>query len=352
MLALAPKLRMVALSASLLAISPAQEQELLYVGNNNAGTISVISVPDFELIGEFNAVPDFADRQTWPTDKRADDLVAPRSGEVLYVSRPQTRDIAAFSTATEELLWRMATPGKPDHFAITPDGKTLYVSIYNEQMVIAIDTATRSITGSFPTTPMPHSVVVSPSGKYLFNGAITGDQLIIADASTMKVIKTIEFDNGVRPFAITEDERTAYLQISKLHGFVELDIESGRITKTIHLPNPDNIPAQKSFPHTAHHGLVLTPDNEYMCIAATVEGYVGILSVPELELLATIPVGEEPSWIITSLDGSYCYASARIGNTVSIISIEDKREIKRIPVGDYPQRMWTTRVPIRRVSRD
>ena len=97
---------------------------------------------------------------------------------------------------------------------------------------------------------------------------------------------------------------------------------------------------------------VLTPDNEHLCIAATVEGYVGILSVPDLELLATIPVGEEPSWIITSLDGRYCYASARIGNTVSIISIEDKREIKRIPVGDYPQRMWTARVPIRRVSRD
>ena len=81
------------------------------------------------------------------------------------------------------------------------------------------------------------------------------------------------------------------------------------------------------------------------------EGYVGILSVPDLKLLATIPVGEQPSWIITSLDGNYCYASARVGNTVSIISIEDRKEIKRIPVGDYPQRMWTTRVTFRRVSR-
>ena len=48
---------------------------------------------------------------------------------------------------------------------------------------------------------------------------------------------------------------------------------------------------------------------------------------------------------------NYCYASARVGNTVSIISIEDRKEIKRIPVGDYPQRMWTTRVTFRRVSR-
>ena len=87
--------------------SPAsgQEQELLYVGNNHGGTVSVISVPKFELIGKFDGVPDLADRETWPVSKRVDDLVAPTSGEVLYISRPHTRDIAALSTATEELLW-------------------------------------------------------------------------------------------------------------------------------------------------------------------------------------------------------------------------------------------------------
>ena len=96
---------------------------------------------------------------------------------------------------------------------------------------------------------------------------------------------------------------------------------------------------------------MLTPDDKHLCVAATVEGYLGILSVPELELLKTIPVGEEPSWVITSLDGKYCYVSARKSDTVSIISIAGRREVKRLPVGDYPQRMWTTRVPARRVSR-
>lgn len=328
-----------------------QEQELLYVGNNHAGTISVISVPDFEVISEFNAVPDRAELKVWPTDAEVDDVVAPQSGEILYASRPKFRDIAAFSTATEELIWRFPTPGKPDHFSITRDGKTLYVSIYNEQMVIAIDTASRTMVGSFPTVPTPHGVMVSPSEKYVYSGAITGDQFAIADASSMQVVKTVEFDNGVRPFAISEDETTAYIQLSKLHGFVVLDLESGRVEKTIHLPNPDNIPAQSSYPHTAHHGIVLTPDNEYLCVAATMQSYVALMSVPDLELLATIPVGEEPSWIITSLDGRFCYASGRLSDTVSIISIEDRKEIKRIPVGDYPQRMWTVKVPFRRVSR-
>lgn len=328
-----------------------QGQGLLYVGNNHDGTISVIAVPSFEVVGKFNAAPDIEGLKAWPVTARVDDLVAPSSGKILYASRPITRDIAAFSTATEELLWRLPTPGQPDHFALSADGKRLFVSLYNEASVVVVDTRTRSIIGSFSTAPMPHGVLVSPSGRHVFSGAITGDQLAIADATTFDVLHRIEFENGVRPFDITADEKKAYIQISKLHGFVELDLETLRITKTIHLPNPDNVPHQKSYPHTAHHGLVLTPDDKHLCVAATVEGYLGILSVPELELLKTIPVGEEPSWVITSLDGKYCYVSARKSDTVSIISIAGRREVKRLPVGDYPQRMWTTRVPTRRVSR-
>ena len=112
------------LSPMMTLTSTARDHELLYVGNNHSGTISVISVPEFEVLGEFDGLPDLAERQTFRTPAQVDDLVAPESGEVLYVSRPKTRDIAAFSTETEELLWRLPTPGKPDHFAITPDGSS------------------------------------------------------------------------------------------------------------------------------------------------------------------------------------------------------------------------------------
>ena len=94
-------LRTLPLAVLLASPAIAQEQELLYVGNNHAGTVSVISVPDFEVISEFNAVPDRADLKVWPSDAEVDDVVAPVSGEVRYASRPKFRDIAAYSTATE-----------------------------------------------------------------------------------------------------------------------------------------------------------------------------------------------------------------------------------------------------------
>jgi len=341
-----------AILLSALALSAASEaqQELLYVGNNRAGTISVISVPAYEVLGEFDAVPDY-DNPVRGSTSLADDLVATPEGRLLYVSRPQSRDIAVFDTATEKLLWTIPVNGKPDHFTMSPDGRHLFLSINSERFASVIDTETRRVTATFPTGPLPHGMRMTPDGRYVLNGAMGSDRITVADATTFEVVRNIELHEGVRPFTMTRDGRKLFAQLTRFHGFVEIDFETGRLTKSIHLPVAEGVTAQKSYPHTAHHGIELALDDQYLCIAGTVSHYVALVSYPSLDLVATIPVGEEPSWVITSLDGKTCYVSSRISDTVSIISVEDGSEVKRLEVGDYPQRMWTVRVPERRLAR-
>lgn len=343
--------RWLALALTLIWVAPAvaADEEVLYVGNNRAGTISVVAIPSYEVVSEFDAVPDL-EAPARGTVPLADDVIATPGGRILYVSRPQNRDIAAFDTATEKLLWTIPMNGKPDHFTVSPDGRHLFVSINSERYAVAVDTETRKIVRRIPTGPLPHSMRMSPNGKRVYNGAMGSDRITIADAATFDVVGAIEFDEGVRPFTITKDEKKLYAQLSRFHGFVEVDLDSGRITKSIHLPVPDGVTAQKSYPHTAHHGIEFAMDDQFLCIAGTVAHYVAIVSYPTLDLVATIPVGEEPSWVVTSLDGKSCYVSSRISDTVSIISVEEKREVHRIEVGDYPQRMWTVRIPGRRTE--
>lgn len=344
----------------------AQGLELLYVGNNHGGTISVIEVPSFEVVGEFSAIPDLAERTTFP-DGYVDDIVVSPDGRTLYASRSALGDVAAFSTATEQLLWRIPIPGTPDHFALSADGRRLYLSVISRPFGLVIDTEQRELVAWWETGFSPHGMFLSPDQKRVYTGCIRCDQLTIAAIDQyvpaaadgpewsglaglrqLEVLRTIQFDNGVRPFVITPDERQLFVQLSKLHGFVVVDLESGRQTKTIHLPVPPGVTAQEADPHTAHHGMALLPDGKRLCVAGTMADYVAILSVPDLELLGTVPVGHEPSWVIPSLDGRFCYASARKGNSVSVVSVAERRELKRIPVGEYPQRMWTVRVPERR----
>lgn len=324
--------------------------EVLYVANRMEGTISVIQVPSFEVIGKFDALPDI------PADQRPEgglvyDLVASSMGEVLYVARDEVRDVAAFSTATEELLWRLPVGGIADHMALSHDGRYLFVSVISESHAVVIDTVERAVVGKIHTGIGPHGMHMSPDGNRVYNGCILCDQITIADASTFEVIRTIQFDEGVLPFAVTADEETMFIQLTKLHGFVVLDLETDHVAKTIHLPVPDGVEHMKTWPHTAHHGLALTPDETRLCLASTVGHYVGIVSVQGLDLLATIPIGREPYWVTASLDSGYCYASARYDDNVSIISLAEEREVARLELGDYPFGMLTVRIPERQVGR-
>jgi YVTN family beta-propeller protein len=335
--------RISAFVAVLLTIAPAGSavaaSELLYVANNHDGTVSVIAVPEFEIVTRIDVLPDQA-----LSDKGgntyADDVVVSSDGSRMYVSRGGMRDVVAFGLPDGDLLWRVGTDGLADHFALSPDGSVLFVSVYSEDRVHVIDTSEGQELARIASCSGPHGMRFSADGSRVYNGCMIGDALDVIDAASFEVTRRYSFLEGVRPFEISADERKAWVQLTRLHGLVELDLQEGRVTKTIHLPVQPGVTAQQDFPHTAHHGLILNPAGTRLCAAGTVADYVAILSVPELDLLATTPVGTEPSWAVSSLDGKYCFVSSRKSDTVSVISFDDGTELARIDVGSYPQRMW------------
>jgi DNA-binding beta-propeller fold protein YncE len=331
--------RLAVLFAVALAATADAETELLYVANNHDGLVSVIAIPEFEVIGEIDVMPDQSLRETGGSTY-ADDVVVSSDGSRMYVSRGGRRDVVAFRLPDGDLLWRVETDGLADHFALSPDGSMLFVSVYSEDRVHVIYTAEGQELARIASCSGPHGIRFSADGSSVYNGCMIGDALDVIDAASFEVTKHYSFLEGVRPFEISADQRKAWVQLTRLHGFVELDLLEGRVTKTIHLPVPPGVSAQRDFPHTAHHGIALNPDGTRLCVAGTVADYAAILSVPELDLLATVPVGSEPSWAITSLDGQFCFVSSRKSDTVSVISFDDGRELARIKVGTYPQRMW------------
>ena len=157
--------------------------------------------------------------------------------------------------------------------------------------------------------------------------------------------------DAVRPFAFTRDEATAYVQLSRLHGFDVVDLHSDKIVREVLLPTlgPD-VPRPKFYPHTYNHGLELSPDEKMLFASGGIGNYVCVYRVPDLTLLATIPVGREPNWIAFSKDGTYAYVTNRKSDNLSVISVHDLKEIKRIPVGKYPQRIRTFDVPARSIA--
>jgi YVTN family beta-propeller protein len=335
---------------TLLPVLPARAQpgEYLYLENTKSGDISVLDIPGHSVVS------------TIKLGTFLDDLAASSDGRVVYANRldelgladpttiSEAGEIIAISTETEQILWRTPVHGWPHHLTLSRDDRLLFVPLYNTVWMEVVDTQKKAVVNRFPIGHGGHGTRLSPDGSRLYIGSMLLDMLTVIDLKTYQPVNRVPFQDAVRPFCFTKDEKTAFVQLSRLHGYQVADLETGKIVRQVALPPllPD-VELPKFYPNTFNHGLELSPDEKRLLAAGSVANYVCVYSVPELALLATIPVGEDPNWIVFSKDGKYAYVSNRKSDDLSVISVADLKEIRRIPVGKYPQRMRTVVVPAR-----
>ncbi|MGD9723952.1 MAG: cytochrome D1 domain-containing protein [Pirellulales bacterium] len=335
-----------ALLASAAPLSPAAEY--IYLENTDGGTVSVIDIPGHTVVSSINV------------GTYLDDVCASSDGTMLYVNRVNTLglaisprigesgEIVAIDTDTEQVQWRTAVNGWPHHMSLSADNRYLYVPLYDRQWMDVIDTRQRRVLQHFAIGLGGHGTQLSPDGKRLYVGSMFTDTLTVYDLATYEPVKRLAFKDAVRPFVFTRDEKTLYVQLSRLHGFDVVDLAADKIAREVALPAlAADVKLPQFYPHTYNHGLAISPDEKLLLAAGSVAGYVCAYRLPQLELAATIPVGKEPNWIVFSGDGAYAYVSNRASDTLSVISVAELKETKQIPVGKYPQRMRVVDVPRR-----
>jgi hypothetical protein len=175
----------------------------------------------------------------------------------------------------------------------------------------------------------------------------------IIDAKTLQVLERIDvgaalaaaghpgYSSAVRPMALSPDERTVYMQLSFLHGFVEFDLATMRPLRIATLPvgaRAVGLPREAYPLDSAHHGIAMNRQGTKLCVAGTVSDYAAIVARDDFSA-KLLDVGRRPYWATNSGDGKYCFVSASGDDRVAVISYADERLVTTIPVGDHPQRM-------------
>lgn len=364
---------LVVLTGIAVPASAAAQRDVLLVGNSVDGTVTFLDGHTFADLGTVNVIPDLAQRlaamdpvrraayevvkQQEGGDRFADDVYLSPDGRRLFVSRGNLGDVAAFDLATRTMLWRFGVDGlKADHAALSPDGTRLVVSATTASVAQVLDTATGRLVTTIPTGTYPHANDYSADGTRLYNSSIGVTalpkalnllkgrrQLTVVDARTFQVVRTYQFDYGIRPAVFTPDGKTMYAQLSYLNGFVEFDLAAGRITRTVTMPfspagaalRPDSYPN-----NSAHHGMALSGDGTALCEVGTIDDDTAIVARPALTVSGTVsyPAGTLPYWATSTVDGRACAVSLSNANAVSIVDYASAREIARVPVGRFPQR--------------
>ncbi len=333
-----------ALAALYCGRAPAAQQ--LYVGNTDSGDVSVVAIPEHRVVS------------TIDVGAYIDDVTASHDGRVVYANRVESSghplskrigesgEVVAIDAQTEEILWRVDVHGWPHHMTVTRDDRFVFVPLFNRPYIEVVDTQRRETVGLIPAVIGTHGTRLSPDGRRLYTGSMMMDMLTVFDVESRRPVKRLPTRDAVRPFTMTADEKTLFVQLSRFHGFQVVDLETNQIVREVVLPElPDDVSTPQYYPHTVNHGLELSPDDRYLFAAGSVAGYVCVYELPDLELAATIPVGSEPNWIVFSSQGRFAYVSNRGSDTVSVISVETLSEVEQIDVGQYPQRLQVVTLP-------
>ena len=175
--------------------------------------------------------------------------------------------------------------------------------------------------------------------------------------------------SAVRPMALTPDEKTAFLQVSFLHGIVEFDLKAvdptgggdyasgskaepatGVVKRVIQLPvsaKAAATPREDYVLDSAHHGIAINRRGTRLCVAGTMSDYAAIVSrrtgrptiLPGQARFLAGRTYSKPYWATTSHTDGNCWVSMSGSDLVTVISYRTKKVVAEVPVGRHPQRV-------------
>ena len=93
------------------------------------------------------------------------------------------------------------------------------------------------------------------------------------------------------------------------------------------------------------HGIGITPDGKTLWATSKWYGYVFAYSMPDLKLVASVPVGEDPDWLTFTPDSKSVYVACAGSNFVTVVDVKSAKVVTRIPVGYVPKRNITAVLP-------
>lgn len=279
----------------------------------------------------------------------------------LYLTSRVQDELVSIDLLSEKVVWRKKYGQYPDSLMVTPDGKTLYVPFRDEDSWWAIGAADGNVIAKIPVgrgknydvdpiaTIGPHNTWINPAGTRVYMEVLTLPYVFIASTATHQILgKVGPFSKGVRPFAVTDDERYVYANVDGLLGFEVASVRNGsawggRMLHRVEARTPPerfaqvkDAPARK--PHsTPSHGIGLRPDQKEVWVVDGVYGYLYVYDVTQLppRHVASIPIFDKPEerphpgWVSFGLDGKYAYPDGGV-----VVDTRSKQVVARIPTSE------------------
>jgi YVTN family beta-propeller protein len=382
--------------------SPAP-REVMFVGNNWAGTASVVDARTHRTVRTLNMIPDRDERMTeiftHPDklafylavqqgvgeghDQYTDDMFTTHDGRMVAVSRPSFADVVGIDLASGAIVWRFPMEGyRADHMGVSPDGTRLLVSDSTAGKVHEVDIRTGAKLREFDSGDTPHENNYTRDGARIFHASIgtvytPADQPALGTSKGERVFQIVrnsdmsiesrwdmgkelaeagypDMSSAVRPMAVAPDERFVYLQVSFFHGFVEFDTQApdadpaqtydgepavGAVRRVVPLPDRTDGMPREQYVLDSAHHGLAIDESGTTLCTAGTMDDYAAIVDRESLRSTIVDVGAKPYWATNGAAGNECWVSVSGEDKVVVIDYETAETIATVQVGDHPQRV-------------
>lgn len=308
--------------------------ELLYVSNEDSGTLSVIDTSALEVVA------------TVPVGKRPRGVRVSPDGARVFVAvsgspkcPPSVPDeecakrvadkaldgIAVVDARTRRKVAVLPGGSDPEQFDLSPDGRRLFVSNEDAGIATVVDVPSGQVVKTVLVGEEPEGVRVSPDGSLVYVTSESDHRITVFAAATGEVVARIPVGHRPRDIAFTSAGKRAFVS-AEIDGSVSvIDVASSRVTATITPPQGSRT-----------MGVLVSPDDRRLYVS---NGRARTISVVDLETLAvrgSVEVGERPWGMALAPDGKRLYTANGPSNHVAVVETETLEVRARIPVGEMP----------------
>jgi len=311
-----------------IAVSGASAQNVrLYVDNSEGDDVSVIDLNTLNPVGDIQL------------GQNIHGLAIQADGRRLFATVESDNSLRVVDTATNKAIATIKLTGRPNQCAVTPDGRYVAVPIRDENAVDIVDVEQQKVVKTLPISK-PHNAFNAGSNRYLFVSAMGTNQINVIDLTTMAYSAKVTVGGVPRPYVVTPDGTTMFVAVTDLHGFMKVDVASGK-TQRVEIPAENHTPKQRPYEpsNTLTHGLALSPDGSELWVTSLLDNSLYVYNVKANKITGRVQVGDGPNWVTFSPDGKYVCVSNTGTDDVSIIDVKARREVKRLKVGKAPKRV-------------
>jgi quinoprotein dehydrogenase-associated probable ABC transporter substrate-binding protein len=308
--------------------------ELVYVTNEDAGTISVISTATHRTIGEIEV----------GTRPRGIEVSA--DGELVYVAlsgspkcpptmpdeecaklgADKTKDGIAVIDARRRAVLRVLPGGSdPEEFDVDAASGRLFVSNEDAGELSIVDLQNGEVIRTVKVGGEPEGVRLDPNRTTVYVTSESDHAVTVVDASSGDVLGNIEVGWRPRDSIFSADGSRAYVSSEHGSSVAVVDVATRSLLQTIALP-------AGSLPM----GLALSPDGKRLYVANGRARTVSVIDLETSNVVASVQVGARPWGIGLTSDGKFLYSANGSSNDVSVIDTASLNVVATIRVGATP----------------